>query len=412
MADQIPFKEAIDFLSGKVNLPTRRHDDLKHAAHVRAFSVAGVTRDDMLADFRKAIEKARAAGTGLKEFRKDFDAIVDRMGWRYNSHGKTEEERRAWRARIIYTTNMRTSYMAGRYKQLTDPDVLKYRPYWKYVHSGALHPRKLHLSWNGLVLAATDPAWRIMFPPNGWGCGCDIEALSERQLKALGKDGPDQAPDLRPYEDADPRTGEPETRYPGIDRGWAYNVGEEWLHGVVPPELHKPIEAYGNEIKPAADLPPLPEPVKARAGDLMATGLAPEAYVEAFLKAFQFDDEGGYFRDRSGGIITIGRAMFEQRNALGEVLGLKADKRGRGAYTLLLADAIKEPDEIWVDWAAVKSGVVLRRAYLKRVILPDGRSLLARFEWTSRGWTAVTGLDTTDAYLSQFRKGTLLYRRK
>ncbi|MGV0818860.1 phage minor head protein [Martelella sp. AMO21009] len=251
----------------------------------------------MLADFRKAVEKARAAGTGLKEFRKDFDAIVDRTGWRYNSHGKTEEERRAWRARIIYTTNMRTSYMAGRYKQLTDPDVLKYRPYWKYVHSGALHPRKLHLSWNGLVLAATDPAWRIMFPPNGWGCGCAIEALSERQLKALGKDGPDPAPDLRAYQDTDPRTGEPETRYPGIDRGWAYNVGEEWLNGVVPPELHKPLEAYGNEIKPAADLPPLPDPVKARAGDLMATGLAPEAYVEAFLKAFQFDGDGGYIRD-------------------------------------------------------------------------------------------------------------------
>ncbi|WP_174800690.1 PBECR2 nuclease fold domain-containing protein [Martelella limonii] len=412
MADQIPFKEAIDFLTGKVNLPTRRHDDLKHAAHVRAFSVAGVTRDDMLADFRAAIEKARSAGTGLKEFRKDFDAIVDRTGWRYNSHGKTEEERRAWRARIIYTTNMRTSYMAGRYKQLNDPDVLKYRPYWKYVHSGALHPRKLHLSWNGLVLAATDPAWRIMFPPNGWGCGCDIEALSARQLKALGKDGPDEAPDLRAYEDTDPRTGEPETRYPGIDRGWAYNVGEEWLNGVVPPELHKPLEPYDKDIAPATDLPALPEPAKARAEDLMATGLKAEAYVEAFLKAFQIDDEGGYFRDKSGGVITIGRTMFEQRNAQGEVLGLKANKRGRGAYTLLLAEAIKEPDEIWVDWAAVRSGIVLRRAYLKRVILPDGRSLLARFEWTSKGWTAVTGFDTTDAYLSQFRKGAMLYRRK
>ncbi|MEO1986608.1 MAG: PBECR2 nuclease fold domain-containing protein [Martelella sp.] len=412
MADQIPFKEAIDFLSGKVNLPTRRHDDLKQAAHVRAFSVAGVTRDDMLTDFKAAMAKAEAAGTGLKEFRKNFDAIVDRTGWRYNSHGKTEEERRAWRARIIYTTNMRTSYMAGRYKQLTDPDVLKYRPYWKYVHSGALHPRKLHLSWDGLVLAATDPAWRIMFPPNGWGCGCDIEALSKRQLKALGKDGPDQAPDLRPYEDTDPRTGEPETRYPGIDRGWAYNVGEEWLNGVVPPEQRNPLPPFGEAVKPAADLPSLPEPVKVRAVDLMATGLEPQSYVDRFLKAFQIDAEGGYFRDRSGGIITIGRTMFQQHNVQGDVFGLNADKRGRGAYTLQLADAIKEPDEIWVDWAAVKSGVVLRRAYLKRFILPDGRSLLVCFEWTSKGWTAVTGFDTTEVNLSQFRKGALLYRRK
>ncbi len=72
-ARQIPFAEAVDFLRGKVNLPTRRWDDLRHDAHVRAFSVAGVTRDDMLADFRAAIEKARKDGTGLQEFRKDFD---------------------------------------------------------------------------------------------------------------------------------------------------------------------------------------------------------------------------------------------------------------------------------------------------------------------------------------------------
>lgn len=89
MADQVPFKEAIEFLQAKVNLPTRRWDDLRHGAHVRGFSVAGVTRDDMLSDFRVAIEKARSEGTGFNEFRKDFDKIVERYGWQYFSHGKT-----------------------------------------------------------------------------------------------------------------------------------------------------------------------------------------------------------------------------------------------------------------------------------------------------------------------------------
>jgi len=112
-ANALPFAEAIDFLKGKVNLPTQKWDDLRHAAHVRAFSVAGVVRDDMLADFRMAMAKAREKGTGLAEFRKDFDAIVDRTGWQFNARGGTMEERRAWRARIIYKTNMRTSYMAG-----------------------------------------------------------------------------------------------------------------------------------------------------------------------------------------------------------------------------------------------------------------------------------------------------------
>ena len=94
-----------------------------------------------------------------------------------------------------------------------------------------------------------------MYPPNGWGCGCDVEALSERELRALGKTGPDQAPDLGAYEDTDPRTGQPETRYPGIDRGWEYNVGQEWLSGVVPKELRRPLPPLDPSSQLAADLP-------------------------------------------------------------------------------------------------------------------------------------------------------------
>lgn len=413
MAGEAPFQEAIDFLKGKVNLPTRRWDDLRHAAHVRAFSVAGVTREDMLADFRRAIEKARAEGTGFNEFRKDFDAVVDRTGWKFNAHGETEEERRAWRARIIFTTNMRTSYMAGRFAQLTVPDVLKYRPYWRYVHSGAEHPRKLHLSWNGLVLAATDPAWRVMFPPNGWGCGCDVEALSKRDLARLGKSGPDQAPVFDTYEGVDPRTGEPEIRYPGIDRGWEYNVGEEWLHGLVPEPLRKPLPPFGADMPAPADLPPMPAARPARKGEVLATDLEPEAYVDAFLKPFSIRPEGyGYHRDTSGGIVTISRALFQQRTADGDLVTLASGKDGAGQYAVLLARAIIDPDEIWVDWAQIKSGAVLRRAYLKRVIMPDGRQLFVRFEWTSKGWVALTSFDVTEAYLQQLRRGALLYQRK
>lgn len=411
MADQIPFQEAIDFLAGKVNLPTDRWDDLLTAAHARAFSVAGVTRDDMLTDFRMAIEKARAEGTGFKEFQAAFNEIVDRTGWKFRARGATDEERRAWRARIIYTTNMRTSYMAGRYKQLTDPDVLRYRPYWRYKHSGALHPRKLHLSWNNLILAATDPAWKVMYPPNGWGCGCDVEALSERQMRALGKSGPDQAPIFDAYESVDPRTGDPEWRIPGIDRGWDYNVGEEWLHGFVPAVLRKPLPPL--DAQPAVgNLPELPPPLKAKASQLLAPNLSDAEYAAAFLKQFKLGPEGGYHRDRSGGVIAIGPQLFEQRGPDGTVIASKATKRGRGVFAELLAEAIKNPDEIWVDWAKVKSGAVLRRAYLKRVELPDGRSMFIRFEWTSKGWVSITGFDTTEAYMRKYRAGALLYRRK
>ncbi|MFV9492170.1 hypothetical protein ACNUI5_09110 [Pseudomonas aeruginosa] len=57
------------------------------------------------------MEKAIADGTTLEEFRRDFDRIVAKYGWSYRGG-------RNWRSRVIYETNMRGSYMAGRLEQL------------------------------------------------------------------------------------------------------------------------------------------------------------------------------------------------------------------------------------------------------------------------------------------------------
>lgn len=432
---RLPFPEAETFFRQKVNLPTQRWDDLRHGAHVRAFSVAGVVRDDMLADFRSALEKAQADGTGFQAFKASFNEIVTRTGWQFNAPGSTEDQRRDWRARVIFNTNMRVSYMAGRFAQLMDPDVLKYRPFWRYRHNDSRHPRPLHVSWDGLVLSAGDPWWKVHFPPNGWGCLCDVVALNKRQLGALGKDGPDQAPPGGSYQARDPRTGQPETRWTGVDRGWEYNPGEEWMAGSVPSELQVPLaapEPAAAPIVPPADqvpaatpaqppvlarpqppLPPLPTPVAVPASRLMAPGLPETDYVSAFLEEFGATlDQGTAFRDPSGTVIAIDKALFEQRTPDGTIIGFKAAKRDRGRYVRLLADAIREPDEIWVDWIQVALGFVLRRAYIRRVVLPDGRTLFVRFEWSRRGWVGVTAFDTTETYAAKLRTGALLYRRK
>ncbi len=158
---RLPFQEQIDFFRGKVNIPTEKWTDLWHEQHARGFMVAGAARDDMLADFRGAVDKAISKGTTLEEFRDDFDKIVKKYGWSY--HGS-----RNWRSEIIYDTNIRTSYAAGRYRQLMDPDVLEHFPYWEYGHTTSEHPRPQHLVWVGTVLPANDGWWQTHYPPNGW----------------------------------------------------------------------------------------------------------------------------------------------------------------------------------------------------------------------------------------------------
>lgn len=221
-----PFSEQLAFFKQKVNLPTRRWDDIRREEHDRAFIVAGAQGADLLADLNSAVRKSIEQGLGLKEFRKDFAAIVQKHGWT-GWTGEGSEAGVAWRTKVIYQTNMATSYAAGRYSQLTDPDFLKLRPYWRYVHNDSvLHPRPLHQHWGNikLTLLHDHPFWTTHFPPNGWGCMCHVTAIASPAAGDATEPPPgwDQRNDLG--------------RLPGIDSGFDYTPGKsvaEELRAVV-----------------------------------------------------------------------------------------------------------------------------------------------------------------------------------
>jgi len=158
----LPFDEAIALLRDKVDLPTGTWRDLWQGMHARAFVVAGAMKNDLLADLHAAVQKGLDEGTTLAEFRKDFGDIVRRRGWKYKG-GK------AWRTATIFNTNLSTAYAAGHHKQMTDPDVLAARPYWRYLASSSADPRPEHQAWYNRVLPADDPWWHTHYPPNGWG---------------------------------------------------------------------------------------------------------------------------------------------------------------------------------------------------------------------------------------------------
>jgi len=158
-----PFDEAISFFKGKVNMPSEHWYDLWQGMHARGFMVAGAMKSDLLVGLRSAVDKAISQGTTLETFRKDFDKLVEKHGWFYKGG-------RNWRTKVIYDTNLRSAYNAGRWQQMTDPDVTVLRPFLQYRHGGSVNPRHQHLAWDGLVLRHDDPWWNTHYPQNGWGC--------------------------------------------------------------------------------------------------------------------------------------------------------------------------------------------------------------------------------------------------
>lgn len=196
-------------------VPTRAWDDLVRGQHDRAFVVAGATKAELLADLADAVDRTISEGRTLDQFRADFRDIVERNGW----HGWTGEGTKrgeAWRTRVIYQTNLRTSYMAGRHAQLIAGNF----KFWVYRHGGSIEPRLQHLAWDGLVLPPDHPFWQKHFPPNDWGCSCRV--FGARTLAGARRLGGDPSKVLQPgWNTPDPRTGTP----PGIGKGWDYAPG-------------------------------------------------------------------------------------------------------------------------------------------------------------------------------------------
>jgi len=253
----LSFQEQIDFFRQKLNLPTEHYDDILGAAHDRAFIVAGAAKADLLNDLRGAVDKAIADGKSIQWFRKEFAGIVQNHGWE-GWTGSDTKAGRDWRTRVIYNTNITASYNAGRYAQLSHPDLLKNYPNWKYLHDDRVaHPRILHLSWNGVVLPYNHDWWKTHFAANGYGCHCRVTSA-----------GPDEyngqpAPDDGTYEKVD-RNGVVHTLPKGVDYGFDYKPGasvHDQLKGFVdntaaslPKELSKAFKADMGSIKRSSPL--------------------------------------------------------------------------------------------------------------------------------------------------------------
>lgn len=217
----VPAVEAINNLRSKLAIPTKHWDDLLSLPRAKAFTVAGATKMDLLNGLHEDITKALEDGESIGQFRKRFDATVQKHGWTYNG-------KRGWRTRVIYDTNLRSAHAAGEWERIQRNKALL--PYLVYKTRGDSTVRDQHRAWHDTVLPVDDPWWSTHKPLNGWGCHCSTLQVNERQLKRMGLTVNTEAPPINRTRRINPSTGEDYGMVPeGIDVGFDHNVGEEWL---------------------------------------------------------------------------------------------------------------------------------------------------------------------------------------
>jgi len=209
------YKEAVDFFRQKINLPTKKWNELQGAFHTRAFTVAGAMREDIISDFREAVDKAVASGATLQDFKKDFNKIAGK--W-VNTDKEFEAKMtkpgyNAWRSKVIYSTNVNTAYAAARERQVRDPELIDVFSHAKYVCMMLPTSRDSHKAWNGTVLPVTDPWWDKHSPPNGFGCLCRKEFISKYEISG----GLEKVSSKAPTKPDDTTN---------IGENWDYSIGE------------------------------------------------------------------------------------------------------------------------------------------------------------------------------------------
>lgn len=174
-------KVALDYLASKGITVDKRHAAMWDGEHSVAFTVASVSRVDLLENIKASLERALKNGTTFEAWqKKTVDSFVADKTWPSARGDMSVKER----MRVVYETNLRSAYAQGSIEN--KKRAIKVMPYWQYIASVSARQREEHRAYYGLVIAATDPWWTHYYPPSDYGCKCGVIALTAARARAIG----------------------------------------------------------------------------------------------------------------------------------------------------------------------------------------------------------------------------------
>lgn len=190
-AVQLAPADAIEYFKSKGYVIGFSAAEIEAEAHAKAFTVAGVLKLDILADIQNGLKPALNDGDTERDIERKLLPLLEQKGWIGKGLVADPETGELWGKRLtprrigtIFSTNIQSSYAAGRWKQQVANKTE--RPYWQRVAVMDLHTRPRHALLNGFTAAADSPVWDYFYPPDGYGCRCRIRAFTRAQVEARG----------------------------------------------------------------------------------------------------------------------------------------------------------------------------------------------------------------------------------
>ena len=310
----------VDYLKNKQLTLTYNHYELLKQAHDKAFTVAKVTRMDLLNDIHKSLVDALKTGKNFEAWKKSIIPTLEKKGWwgtQEITDPKTGEIKKVIinsnRLKKIYDTNMRVAYQKQRYEEMMK---LPLSTYWMYRSALLENTRDSHRKLHGSVFHRDHEFWQENYPPNDWNCKCTVTAHSKKDIEKRG---------LTPIE------GKIESI---AGKDWNYNVG-----------INTNVAAL-KKINLDDSLQYLPLLNSAKNNELKNLdydGLKNRFYQSIGVK------EGEIFIDKTNDPILISDDFFKTLERS------KINRKDRNYYILELADTLQNPDEIYLEFEKLKN---------------------------------------------------------
>lgn len=183
------FDDTREFFEEELDLADKMVKAIRKRASKHAFKVAGVTQlrvaNQVLDELKRAVDE----GTTLEDFKA---AVGDKLLEQW----KGSVANPSARLETIFRTSTQTAYSAGRIRQLSEPDTLEVRPFWRFTAILDLRVSDICRACDGTVMPAKSAWWSTHQPPLHHRCRSTITSLTADQGEGkVSKTPPDATPD-------------------------------------------------------------------------------------------------------------------------------------------------------------------------------------------------------------------------
>ena len=382
-------KDAIKYLKNKGYKLTFDYREMMYEAHHKAFTVAKITRLDLLADIKESILKAQKEGLSFQSWKKNIKPILIKKGWWGEvevTNPKTGESKKIFvgnrRLKTIFYTNARVAYQVAKAKKYYEDENVVYL---KYIAILDNKTRPSHKALHGTILPKNDSFWETHYPPNGWNCRCRVRAI----------------PAHKKVTPTDKRT----LPKNAVDSDWAYDVRKG--------RFFDKFSGDEVEIKAESDYKDfnLPSASEIKEKNIPQAPLKlPKAKdkkeaLEVLKKEILKDKKEIIFKSPITKIL-IDEALLKH--------SIEDNKDNREVFAKYILPTLTEPDEIWAHKSKSKKDKYFKKRYRFIKLFKDKKdNLLAVTELKRDGslfWTffKISKLKKVDDY----RKGILMYFNK